>query len=211
MEIRLRCEVVHPGHRITLGDIAEIVGGPIGLRQGLSRLELEEANNALETLIITKRRVIYRIQLAGIDINAVQIVGADEVKIIRKANLQSDLQRVSYSGQEPRSLGSSAKPATEPRLVRSGHPQGQANRREGVDGQGTLSARPSDVAQGEAVIVRKGDFVRLVARVGPLEVSTRGEALADGKLGQIIPVRNLDSKQTVHARVTRPAVCQVDY
>lgn len=65
--------------------------------------------------------------------------------------------------------------------------------------------------QSQTIIVKKGEFIRLIARAGPLEISTRGEALAEGKLGQVIPVRNIDSKQVVQARIIRPAMAQVDY
>lgn len=53
-----------------------------------------------------------------------------------------------------------------------------------------------------AVVVRRGDLVRLVAKGRGLTVSVRTcEALENGKHGQLIRVRNMSSKKTVAGRV----------
>jgi flagella basal body P-ring formation protein FlgA len=62
-----------------------------------------------------------------------------------------------------------------------------------------------------AALVRQRDTVRLVARVGPLRVTAVGEALQDGRLGQRIRVRNIDSKATVQGRVVDRGLVEVDY
>lgn len=55
-------------------------------------------------------------------------------------------------------------------------------------------------AEGEFVI-RQRDAVRLVAKAGNLTITTTGEALQDGRTGQMIRVRNVDSKTVVSGRV----------
>ena len=67
-------------------------------------------------------------------------------------------------------------------------------------------ATPEDV-----VLVKNRDVVRLLARVGPLQVTTTGQALQDGRAGQLIGVLNLDSKKTVFGRVMGRSTVKVDY
>ncbi|QEL54722.1 flagellar basal body P-ring formation chaperone FlgA [Chromobacterium paludis] len=52
------------------------------------------------------------------------------------------------------------------------------------------------------LLVKRGATVRIVARQDGIEVTVSGEALANGKQGEIIAVRNLDSGKTLRARVS---------
>lgn len=73
---------------------------------------------------------------------------------------------------------------------------------------------PDDVepeAQAAAAAIRTNDLVHLIATVGPLQVKTRGEALQDGRIGQLIQVRNLDSKTVVTGRVVDRSTIEVEY
>src|SRR5262249_42342328 len=63
----------------------------------------------------------------------------------------------------------------------------------------------------ETVLVKARDLVRLVARVGPCQVTVTGEALQDGKAGQIIRVRNVDSSKIISGRVLDSNVVEVSY
>lgn len=60
------------------------------------------------------------------------------------------------------------------------------------------------------LMIRRGDRVRIIARTGPLAVSTQGEALRDGEDGRQIPVRNLSSGETVHAYVVERGVVEIN-
>ena len=46
-------------------------------------------------------------------------------------------------------------------------------------------------------LVKRGDRVRMVARRGRVELSAAGEALGDGRRGQVVRVRNLASRKVV--------------
>jgi flagella basal body P-ring formation protein FlgA len=62
----------------------------------------------------------------------------------------------------------------------------------------------SDVEPAEVetpVVVKQRDVVQLVAHAGGLVISASGEALQDGRTGQMIRVRNVDSKTVVTGRV----------
>ena len=52
----------------------------------------------------------------------------------------------------------------------------------------------------QRAVVKQRDLVRLVARIGPLEIKTKGEALQDGKIGDLIRVKNIDSNAIVLGR-----------
>ena len=62
-----------------------------------------------------------------------------------------------------------------------------------------------------AIVIHPSDLVHLIAAVGPLQVKTRGEAPQSGRVGQLIQVRNLDSKATVTGRVVDRSTVEVEY
>lgn len=68
-------------------------------------------------------------------------------------------------------------------------------------GQLLLSYDVEPVAADNPVLVKQQSIVKLVARVGKLQVTARGEALRNGKKDDVIPVRNVDSKKIVHGKV----------
>lgn len=55
-------------------------------------------------------------------------------------------------------------------------------------------------------LVARGDWVTVISGRGGLTVTTTGEALRDGTLGEQIPIRNLSSNETVRAWVIRKGV-----
>jgi flagella basal body P-ring formation protein FlgA len=61
----------------------------------------------------------------------------------------------------------------------------------------------------QSFLVRSGDIVILVARQGNLNVTTPGEAKADGALGDIITVMNQSSKKNVRGRIVGPGRVEV--
>lgn len=58
------------------------------------------------------------------------------------------------------------------------------------------------------LLVRRGDAVRIVARVGQIEVSMAGEALENGVLGAPVRVRNASSGGVIRARVSGAGTVQ---
>jgi flagella basal body P-ring formation protein FlgA len=57
-----------------------------------------------------------------------------------------------------------------------------------------------------ALLVRRGDKVKIVASQDGIQASANGEALADGKQGEVIRVRNLSSEKVIDARVLESGV-----
>jgi flagella basal body P-ring formation protein FlgA len=76
-----------------------------------------------------------------------------------------------------------------------------------VIGRGDMEATSVD----NPVLVKQRDLVKVVARVGKMRVSMLGEALQDGRAGQLIRVRNVDSKSVVVGRVVDRSLVEVDF
>ena len=62
-----------------------------------------------------------------------------------------------------------------------------------------------------ALMIKKGDSVIIQAKSGQMTVKMGGEALADGREGRQIRVRNDRSNRIVKARVKAPGIVQVDF
>jgi flagella basal body P-ring formation protein FlgA len=78
-------------------------------------------------------------------------------------------------------------------------------------GQLLNSTDVESTSQDCPVLVKAQSLVKMVARVGPLAVTALGEALQEGRAGQSIRVRNLDSKIIVIGRVTDHSLVEVGY
>jgi flagella basal body P-ring formation protein FlgA len=68
---------------------------------------------------------------------------------------------------------------------------------------------PPRLREGPPVVVHKRDSVRLRLYVGSLQVTTRGEALEDGRAGERIRIRNVDSSRVVSGRVVDRGTVEV--
>jgi flagella basal body P-ring formation protein FlgA len=63
----------------------------------------------------------------------------------------------------------------------------------------------------EPLMVRRGDVVRVIARTQRLNVATVGEVRTDGCKGDRIRVLNMDTRQSIYARVIDEKTVQVDF
>lgn len=59
------------------------------------------------------------------------------------------------------------------------------------------------------LLVRRGEPVTVHAHHGPVQARTAGEALADGRKGSVIAVRNLGSGKIVQATVSAPGAVSI--
>jgi flagella basal body P-ring formation protein FlgA len=60
-------------------------------------------------------------------------------------------------------------------------------------------------------LVKRGDLVTIIAQSNGLKITTLGEVKKKGRLGERIPVVNLDSKKILHARVIDSKTVKVDF
>lgn len=61
----------------------------------------------------------------------------------------------------------------------------------------------------DAPAVQRGSYVTIRGKKGSITVSTRGQAMEEGGIGQDIQVKNLSSNRTVIARITGPDIVDV--
>jgi flagella basal body P-ring formation protein FlgA len=66
-------------------------------------------------------------------------------------------------------------------------------------------------AEDNPVLVKQRDVVKMRVQAGGLHVSAAGEALQDGRAGQMIRVRNVDSQSIVLGRVIDRSVVEIRY
>ena len=60
-------------------------------------------------------------------------------------------------------------------------------------------------------VVKRGEHVTIVAETGGISVQAAGQALEDGGLGDIIRVKNLNSRKEIEARVEGPGRVKIDF
>ena len=102
------------------------------------------------------------------------------------------------------------------RIAQSKVPRGALTRPSEIEG----SVLKRSVKLGEPLLgnwfdvppaVVRGQRIRLSARRGKLRLSTLGESLDKGRVGQLVRVRNLSSKKTLSGRVTRGGNVELEF
>ena len=72
-----------------------------------------------------------------------------------------------------------------------------------------------DIRAGEQItvsdfsVIAKGDIVTIVASTNNLEIKTQGQALEEGKVNDLIQVKNVKTKKVIQAVVTGPNTVKV--
>lgn len=74
----------------------------------------------------------------------------------------------------------------------------------------TDAAKKPAAESADAVLIRNTQQVKMYVRLGDAVVGATGEAMQDGKLGQQIKVKNVDSKKVVVGTVSGPGAVDVD-
>jgi len=59
--------------------------------------------------------------------------------------------------------------------------------------------------------VKRREQVKMVARVGGVSIEAMGEALQDGRLGDTIRLRNIESNANIQGRVTRLGEVEISF
>jgi flagellar basal body P-ring formation protein FlgA len=88
---------------------------------------------------------------------------------------------------------------------------GRKARRTLAAGQVIPQAAVEPLNADNPVLVKQRDLVKLVARVGNLRVTALGESQQDGRDGDRIRVRNVDSKKEIVGRVAGRGLVEVEY
>ncbi len=67
------------------------------------------------------------------------------------------------------------------------------------------------ISSGRDFLVKTGDNVKLIANIGSARLEALGEAQQNGRLGDVIRVRNVESNRIVHGRVEASGAVLVEY
>jgi flagella basal body P-ring formation protein FlgA len=87
-----------------------------------------------------------------------------------------------------------------------------APRTERQDRQGVHTAvYTSAERDARAFLIKTRDNVKIIANIGSARLEALGEALQDGRLGEVIRVRNVESNRIVNGRVQANGMVLVDY
>lgn len=87
---------------------------------------------------------------------------------------------------------------------------GKRAKRALVPGQLLASSDVEAAATDNPILVKTRQQVRLIVRLGTVHVTATGEALQDGRAGQLIRVRNIDSKKTITGKVIGEGIVEIE-
>ena len=88
---------------------------------------------------------------------------------------------------------------------------GQRSRVTMNSGQTVLHAHVEPLTTDNPILVKAREVIKLTARVGSLRVTAKGEAQQDGRAGEKIRVRNVDSRKEIVGRVVERGLVEVEY
>src|SRR5262245_32187892 len=64
--VALMPQVAIKSRTVTVGDVADLRGGPAELRQSIARLDLVDVPSKMRSVLVTARQVAYRLRLGDI-------------------------------------------------------------------------------------------------------------------------------------------------
>jgi flagella basal body P-ring formation protein FlgA len=73
-----------------------------------------------------------------------------------------------------------------------------------------LSELDEPTPEASPLLVRSGEPVKIIVRLGIVDVIATGEALQDGRAGQLVRVRNIESKAVKVGRVADKSIVEID-
>ncbi len=136
-----------------------------------------------------------RQHIAGIDLDTFSPRGPDSLRITR----EQVVFRLRLAGVTPGTFKLAGAAAV--RVTRDG-PIQQASYR---------PTPPSPAPERNEVLIKARDPVRMVVRLGGVQVQATGEALQAGRAGEWIRVRNTNSRAEVRARVVQSGLVEVEH
>lgn len=183
--LTLRPAVTLHGTQAAVGDVASLSGGSLRERQRIGALDLIDLPTDDSQAEVSRGRIVYRVLLAGLQTDQFRVDGPASVHINRASSPTiTPVSAVTTVTMPP----GGAPPA--PRLLQDSLVGGK---------------------EAPPVLVKCREVVHMVTYVGELKVVTRGEALEDGRAGQLIRLRNVDSSRMVRGRVVDRASVEVDF
>ena len=184
--LALRPAVAVRGTQATIRDVASLEGGSLALRQRVGALDLIDMPAGAGEAVVSRGRIVYRLLFAGLDLSQFRVEGPESVRSGRGSTPVITPVSAVAVGPAP---AAEARPGAAPPLLH----------------------KELGGARDAPVLVKCRDVVRLVTRVGDLDVIATGEAMEDGRAGQDIRLRNVDSGRVVRGRVADRSTVEVDF
>lgn len=218
---------------ITIGQAARLSGGDAAVREKMAKLDLIERAEAEG---ISRKLIRCRLKLAGFDdadftftdpavgnggmLSAEAVEEAARQELVRRLGTpKEDLFIDVVQGVQAKLPATTAADQVELVAVPNGGAvklgRTQMNVTIKVNGERKLAVpvflqATEAKAGGDAVVVKAKQRVTMTCKIGDLEVTAAGEAMADGRVGQPIKVTNLDSKKVVSGIVSGPGTVEID-
>ncbi len=215
-ELVLRSPVPAVDGYVLLGDVAEIRSADAATAAQLQKIKLVPAPAAGSRRILRAREIQELLFLQGVEINTLKFTGANRVEVVAADPAAADTGTPS----EKQEYVVAVRPLKNGDIIRRDDviikefpslPKGLTAPLQNLDKSiGYEVAR--SIAAGQVldaaylrrpILVQRNRIVRLVARVGGIQVVTQGRALADGAADDIVSLEMLDDRtKLVTGRVT---------
>lgn len=169
---------------VRIADVADLSGGTAALRNRIAALDLDDAPEPGTVLEIDPAQIEFRLRLARIEPRDFMIRG-DVVHVVSRYAATSRVATATQPSRvpaQPVSLQKDKPASSPPPAVRTGSP----------------ASTPRVI---EPFAVKRRDRVKAIARIGDSTVSVTAEAQQDGRVGDVIKVKNIDSNATIYGRV----------
>ena len=188
--LTLRPAVAVNGTQAVVQDVASLEGGTLLVRQRIGALDLVDIPANTGEVTVSCRQITFRLLLAGFQAHQFRVEGPASIRI--SWGSMPSITRVSAE-----TTGSM--------------PRGDPNRREDSPAPRLLQENLVGAKETPQILVKCRDVVHMVTYVGELKVVTTGEALEDGRAGQLIRLRNVESSRMVRGRVIDRAIVEVEF
>jgi hypothetical protein len=248
---------------ISLGQVAELSGGPDSLRIRLKKLDITEFKLDAAHVAVSQEQVRFRLLLAGIDASRFRLLGARRTIIVAsdepvtrrtilaaadhklRERYPGDVSSVTITpnngivvpviktepGDQVRFEAKVKGPAAYAGRIRvdvsimvngktrevvpvsleisvpEAAPSNAAGAKQGPRPANALTS----AADPKDVLIKSHDNVRIIANIGSARIEATGEAMEDGRAGQVIRVRNVESNRIVRGRVETAGIVQAEY
>src|SRR5438067_5152365 len=81
VEIALLPEARADGPVVRIGNLAQLAGGDVKVREALARLDLAEFQGARDRVVLSRDEVKFRLLVAGVDARSFRLVGAPQCQV----------------------------------------------------------------------------------------------------------------------------------
>src|SRR6266581_9050708 len=90
VEILLQPEARADGPVVRIGNLAQLAGGDVNVREALARLDLAEFQGARDRVVLSREEVKFRLLVAGVHARSFRLVGAPQCQVRKTTKALSE-------------------------------------------------------------------------------------------------------------------------